>query len=57
MWARLTAAKGYGKDGKPFYIKGPNESVNQAKRIVDTLSKRHADGIFTSGNYGRYPDP
>jgi hypothetical protein len=27
----------YGKDGKPFYIRGPYESLNDAKRIIDKL--------------------
>jgi len=30
----------YGKNGKPFYISGPNESAGQSKRIVDQLRKR-----------------
>ena len=36
----------YGKDGKPFYVRGPNESVSQAKRIVDKLSKKCGEGNF-----------
>ena len=36
----------YGKDGKPYYIRGPNESVSQAKRIVDKLSKKCGEGNF-----------
>lgn len=30
----------YGRGGKPFYIRGPNESIAQAKRIVNQLSIR-----------------
>jgi len=30
----------YGKNGKPFYISGPNESPAQSRRIVDTLSRK-----------------
>jgi len=36
----------YGQDGKPFYIRGPNESVSQAKRIVDTLNKKCGEEGF-----------
>jgi len=36
----------YGKDGKPFYVRGPNESVSQAKRIVDKLNKKCGEGNF-----------
>ncbi len=36
----------YGKDGKPFYIRGPNESASQTKRIVDQLSKKCGEGNF-----------
>jgi len=30
----------YGQNGKPFYIRGPKESIAQAKRIVQQLEKR-----------------
>ena len=30
----------YGKDGKPFYIRGPNESPSNAKRIIQQLHKK-----------------
>jgi len=30
----------YGKDGKPFYISGPNESPAQSRRILNTLSRK-----------------
>jgi hypothetical protein len=36
----------YGKDGKPFYIRGPNESTVQAKKIVTQLGKRCGEGNF-----------
>jgi len=30
----------YGKNGKPFYVRGPNESVSQANKIVEKLIKK-----------------
>lgn len=30
----------YGKDGKPLYISGPDESPAQSRRIIDTLTRR-----------------
>jgi len=36
----------YGKDGKPLYIRGPNESTSQAKQIVDKLSRKCGEGNF-----------
>jgi hypothetical protein len=36
----------YGKDGKPFYIRGPNESTVQAKKIVTQLGKKCGEGNF-----------
>jgi hypothetical protein len=30
----------YGHEGKPFYIRGPSESLSQARRIVDQLERR-----------------
>jgi hypothetical protein len=36
----------YGNEGKPFYIRGPNESTAQTKRIIDQLHK-----ICGEGNY------
>lgn len=36
----------YGSDGKPFYIRGPKESVSQAKRIVDQLQRKCGEGNF-----------
>ena len=29
----------FGKDGKPFYIQGPNENSSQAQQIVKQLEK------------------
>jgi hypothetical protein len=36
----------YGKDGKPFYIRGPNESSSQASKIVDQLHTRCGEGNY-----------
>jgi len=36
----------YGKDDEPFYIRGPNESINQVKKIVNQLSKKCGEGNF-----------
>jgi hypothetical protein len=36
----------YGRDGKPFYIRGPNESVSRAKGIVDQLQRKCGEGNF-----------
>jgi hypothetical protein len=36
----------YGKDGKPFYIRGPNESSNQASKIIDQLHTRCGEGNY-----------
>jgi len=36
----------YGKNGKPYYIRGPNESVDKAKQIVDKLSKKCGEGNY-----------
>lgn len=30
----------YGMDGKPLYVRGPKESISQAKRIVNRLEKK-----------------
>jgi hypothetical protein len=30
----------YGREGKPFYCSGPNETAAQARAIVDTLAQR-----------------
>lgn len=30
----------FGKDGKPFFMSGPNDSPTRIRRIVDTLGKR-----------------
>lgn len=36
----------YGKDGKPFYVSGPNETPAQSRRIVNALMRRlGADGF------------
>jgi hypothetical protein len=36
----------YGMNGKPYYVRGPNESIPQAKRIVDQLKKRCGPGNY-----------
>jgi len=36
----------YGHEGKPFYIRGPNESTLQAKGIVEQLERRCGEGGF-----------
>jgi len=36
----------YGNEGKPFYIRGPNESTDQAKRIIDQLHKVCGEGRY-----------
>lgn len=36
----------YGQDGKPFYIRGPNESIPQAKRIIKQLGTACGPGNF-----------
>lgn len=36
----------YGKDGKPFYMRGPNETISQANKIVEKLAKSCGEGNF-----------
>ncbi|MBK1724468.1 hypothetical protein [Thiocystis violacea] len=36
----------FGSEGKPFYIRGPNESIPQAKRIVERLEARCGHGNY-----------
>jgi hypothetical protein len=36
----------YGKDGKPFYISGPNESSHRVREIVATLARVKGEGGF-----------
>ncbi|SJM93173.1 hypothetical protein [Crenothrix polyspora] len=36
----------YGKDNKPYYIRGPNESVAEAKKIVDKLYEKCGEGGY-----------
>ena len=36
----------YGKEGKPFYIRGPNESIREAKNIVNKLHDKCGEGGF-----------
>ena len=34
----------FGKDGKPLYISGPNETMADSERIIDILNKRSGAG-------------
>jgi hypothetical protein len=36
----------FGKDGKPFFMSGPNDSPTRIRRILDTLVKRVGPGGF-----------
>ena len=36
----------FGKDGKPFYVSGPNDSATRIRQILDTLVKRVSEGGF-----------
>ena len=36
----------YGHEGKPFYVSGPNETLAQARAIVDQLDRRRGAGNF-----------
>ena len=36
----------YGKEGKPYYMRGPNESMNDSKKIIDKLSKKCGEDGF-----------
>ncbi|HFD31587.1 MAG TPA: hypothetical protein ENJ28_02575 [Gammaproteobacteria bacterium] len=36
----------FGKDGKPFYIRGPNESITKANKIIKTLEKKCGSGNY-----------
>jgi hypothetical protein len=36
----------FGQEGMPMYIQGPNESITQAKKIVDQLAKRCGEGKY-----------
>jgi len=36
----------FGKDGKPFYISGPNENLNQSKKIINLLLQHCGEGNF-----------
>lgn len=36
----------YGKDGKPFYVRGPSETVEKARQIVNHLNQRCGEGGF-----------
>jgi hypothetical protein len=36
----------FGKDGKPFYISGPNENLNQSSKIISSLLQHCGEGNF-----------
>lgn len=36
----------YGKDGKPYYISGPNETFAQSRKIMETLSRTQGTDNF-----------
>ena len=36
----------FGRDGKPFYVSGPNDSPTRIRRILDTLVKCVGEGGF-----------
>ncbi len=36
----------YGKDGKPFFIAGPNDSRERCRQIVDALTEHRGAGTF-----------
>ena len=36
----------FGQEGKPMYIRGPNESISEARRIVAQLDRRCGEGNF-----------
>jgi hypothetical protein len=36
----------FGKDGKPFYVSGPNDSPARKRRIMDTLAKHAGPKYF-----------
>jgi hypothetical protein len=36
----------YGKDGKPFYMSGPNDTPARSRKIIETLTKKVGEGNF-----------
>lgn len=36
----------FGKDGKPFYVAGPRDSISRQKQIVETLRQTAGEGNF-----------
>lgn len=36
----------YGHEGKPFYMRGPHESIPQAKKIVEHLHRKFGEGGY-----------
>ena len=46
MTNQIVIQPSFGKDGKPFYISGPNENKNQSKKIVEKLFRNCGEGNF-----------
>lgn len=44
--AASTEEFAYGKDGKPYFIAGPNDSAARCRYIMDTLTARYGDDGF-----------
>jgi hypothetical protein len=36
----------FGQEGKPMYIRGPNESTGQARKIVSQLDRKCGEGNY-----------
>ena len=36
----------FGREGKPFYVSGPNDTEEKSRRIVEQLARRCGDGNF-----------
>jgi hypothetical protein len=47
----------FGKDGKPFYMSGPYDSLAKSRKIMDTLAKRCGPGNFHGMIALREPPP
>lgn len=50
----------YGKDGKPLYISGPNDTAARSRQIVETLQRHHgpdSDPSLSHGHSSRAPRP
>jgi hypothetical protein len=47
--ARCSDSFTYGKDGKPFYVRGPHESLSRAEEIISRIQARGGSFIVGSG--------